>query len=171
MRKRQFTPTVDGRLEDRVVLSSVGGAYYAPVAVSQRAVNNALNRMHDAFVRAMNDFNKEYRAVVGNYNWYYANNQLNGAGIARLQRAAIRVGNQLGADLAAAVHGLPYARRDLSPYLNQIGKSVGQEIASYYSYSQMATSGRTAFQPGWVEAKCFVIDTLYGNYVPVNSRT
>ena len=57
MRKRQFTPTVDGRLEERVVLSAVGpiNGHYAPLAVSQKELNNALDRMHDAFVKAMND--------------------------------------------------------------------------------------------------------------------
>ncbi len=171
MRKRQFTPTVDGRLEERLVLSAVGpmqAAHYAPLAVSQKDLNNALNRMHDAFVRAMNDFNREYRAVVGNYNWHNrwgaTPSYLNGAGIARLQRAALRVGNQLGHDLANAVHGLPYARRDLMPTLYGIGRDVGRQISNYDSLWEMKTSGRTAFFPGWVNAKEFVIESVWGGY-------
>lgn len=177
MRKRQFTPTVDGRLEDRVVLSAVGPAqgYYAPLVVSQQDLNNALSRMHDAFVKAMNNFNRVYREVVSSPQWYQhswnnggrsAPNHYNNWGIQRLQRAAIHVGNQLGADLAAAVHGLPYARRELSPYLRQLGERVGYEISNYDTLWEMKTSGRTAFYPGWVDAKCFVIEALHGGYVP-----
>lgn len=180
MRKRQFTPTVDGRLEERVVLSTVGPsqAYYAPPVVSQRDLNNALDRMHDAFVRAMNDFNRVYREVVSNTHWYrpwwnnggrYASSYQNW-GIQRLQRAAIHVGNQLGADLASAVHGLPYARRDLSPTLRAIGEDVGRQIADYETIWEMKTSGRTAFYPGWVDAKFFVIDAVRDGYYPVSYR-
>lgn len=156
MRKRQFTPTVDGRLEDRVVLSTVARGIDCLVVptVRSRDVARVQARIDAAFTRAANDFHEAYKTAI----------KMNGANrgwaLARLQQVGVKLGNRLGNELAAAADGLPYARRDLSPVLKDIGQSLGRELASFNTFVEMRTSGRSTFAPHWTAARDFVNDAI-----------
>lgn len=172
MRKqRQFCPSAQDKLEERVVMSGVGVGGTAAAAatvqlqqfddgfhvptLTRRTLDRALERVDRAFDRFAGDYNRAWRAAVR------ASHHIGPDEAAfRLSDFALRRGDRLARDLFHAPAGIPFAGETISPTLELIGLITAEDVASAPTLQDAQFVGRDFIFPGKEFARETLLDSV-----------
>lgn len=148
-KQHEFRPTLDDKLECRLVLSGGAGPAAQVLGLAHDTSSRQVQRA-DRLIQAA--YNRYRRELVDAYNDGVTSIETGARSpeiaLLGMKNFAVRKEEFLQRQLRASVEGLPFARRALLPQLNQIARSALQALQATTSMAEArAQTTPEAIQP------------------------